>query len=185
MTKSNLLKSREKTITTNLSIGFTDFTSLTAGNTESGAPIYTIPRQGAAMFKRMLWTFHLEQDPVDVAIVFAILDHAGDDASLETSEVGLVQRSLFNARQQWRVLTAVGVVDTAKTIDIDMEELNITRRSNLQSDNESSISPAYRANANVSVGMSGVMSIVEKLFQRIDRDDPTEWAGYTFEESAS
>lgn len=185
MVKSDIRKTRTTTVKTNLSIGFIDFTALDSGTVETGAPIYTVPRKGEAKFKRMLWSFYLEQDPGNFAIVFAIIDHRGDDTGgLEASELGLVQRALFVARQQWRTVTNVGVLDTSKTIDVDMEDLVISRRSNLQSDNASSISPAYRSGTAISVGQLGVMTVEETLFQFVDRDDPDEWRGYTFEESA-
>jgi len=185
MSKSNILKTREKTVKTNLSIGFIDFTALDSGTVETGAPIYTVPRKGEAKFTQMLWSVYIEQDPGNFAVIYAIIDHGGDDGQLEGSELSLVQRALFVTRQQWRTVTNVGVLDTVKTTDVDMKDLVITRRSNLQSDNESSISPAYRSGTAISVGQTGVMSVEETLFQLILRDDPAEWSGYTFEESAS
>ena len=186
MVKSDIRKTRTKTIITNLSIGFIDFTALNSGTVETGAPIYTVPRKGEAKFRQMLWSVYIEQDPGNFAIIYAIIDHRGDDSGgLETSELGLVQRALFVTRQQWRTVTNVGVLNTVTTVDVDMKDLVITRRSNLQSDVQSAISPAYRSGSTISVGQTGVMSVEETLFQFIIRDDSSEWAGYTFEESAA
>lgn len=185
MSKSSLRKDQRKSVTTNLSIGWVDDIIIVATIVETGRAIYVIPRKGEASFQRMLWTYQINADPSDVAVNFAILRHGPFDATVDLSQLGLAVASLLFATQAWRSLTAVGVLNTSNTIEVDMKEMVISRGDNLQGDNEFTIVPAYRSNSNFAVGQSGILWVKETLFQDIFKDDLDEWAGYTFEESAS
>lgn len=185
MVKSDIRKSREKTVTTNLSIGWIDATGIAGGVVETGAAIYVVPRKAEASFQRMLWTYNLGQDPGNFEVVYGIIAHEADDAILDISLVALIQRMLISAVQNWRAITAAGVVNTAKTIEVDMKQMVISRRSDLQEESEYTIAPVYRSGSSITVGSSGILWVKETLFQSIFRDDPEEWRGYTFEESAS
>jgi len=186
MSKSSLRKNQERTVTTNLSIGWSDSTGIAAGVVETGGSIYVVPRKAQVSLQRMLWTYQLDQDPAgDFVVIFGIYDHEPDDPTVDISTIALVQTSLLSANMRFQLLTAVGVLITSNTIEVDMKQMVLSRRSNLQSDAEFSIVPIYRSGSTVNVGSSGIMWVKETLFQEIFRDDLDEWAGYTFEESAS
>jgi len=185
MSKSSLRKDRETTVTTNLSIAFNETTVIGGSVTETGSRIYVVPRKGEAILKRVHWTYRIEADPLDGSYVFALLDHGPDDSTVDIQEVDLVRNSLVSAYQTWRILTNVGLVQTAKSIDVDLGDQVLSRRTNLQSDDDFSIVPAYFSGNTATVGQSGAIDIKERLFQAIFRDDLDEWSDYTFEESAS
>jgi len=170
-------------VTTKLSIGFTEATAVSGGNVITGTSIYIVPRKAEAELTHLLWTIRIESDPADGVITYAILDHGPERASVDMTQVSLVQSSIVSAFQAWRNLTSVGVIQTAETIDVDLTE-TMSRRSNLQSDDEYSIVPAYRTGNAYTAGQSGVLHLTERLFQQIWRDD-SGWNDYTFEESAS
>lgn len=186
MVKSSLRKNASRTVVTNLVIGFDDAISLTVQNrAQSGGAIYTVPRKGEASFQRILWNVVTNQNPTTSFFVhFAIMRVEAADILLSLNRITFSQKAMLVARQNWENLTSVGVVDTSKTIDVDMDELVIKRDSNLQSDGDFQISTAYLSEDTVSVAQSGTMWIKETLTQKMVRDDTDEWIGYTFEESA-
>lgn len=185
MSKSSLRKDQEKSVTTNLSIGWTDAVTTSGAIVESGSALYIIPRKGEAQFQRMLWTYQLKQDPGNFEVVYAILRRAPVTADLGISEEQMVERALISAVQSWRAITAIGVVQVSNTMEVDMKKMVMSRRSNLQDDDEFAVVPAYRSGSTVAVGQSGILFVKETLFQEIFKDDLDEWNGYTFEESAS
>lgn len=184
MSKSNIRKTREKTVVTNKVINWSSTAILNVGgNVEIVDPFYIIPRKGEAFLDRLIWTIFLNEDPaLDVNLTYAILDHGRDtDPALTT--VQLVNASIVNRFQAWHIVTAVGIVQTAETIEVELDQ-TISRRSNLQADNDYAITPAYAGSIAVDVGQRGTFFVKETLFQLILRDAPDEWIGYTFEESA-
>lgn len=185
MVKSSLKKNRTKTVVTNLVIGFDDTITLTVNNRpQTGNAIYVVPRKGEASFRRILWNVVTNQNPTSSFFVtYAIMNHEAN-ATLAINRLAFIQKSMVTARQNWENLTSVGVVDTAKTIDVDMDELVLSRMSNLQTDDEYEISPAYLCETTASFAQTGTMWIRETLTQEFFRDDTDEWIGYTYEESA-
>jgi len=184
MVKSGTRKRMEKAVSTNRVIGWNDSTTLASGVVETGSLIYTIPRKGEARLTRLLWTYLLNQTPVAVQVNYAIIDHGPVDSTVDQTVTDMIIDSIIVAAQDWRVATSVGIVQTASTIEVDLDQV-ISRRSNLQSDDEYSIVPVYRAGANVNVSQRGTLFVTETLFQQQVPDPQDEWAGYTFEESAS
>lgn len=187
MPKSSLRKNQEKQVTTNLVIGFDDTLTVASAAAETGGPIYIVPRKAEAMFQRCLWTVALDQNPDEsILILYAILQ-APSLTTLTLSQLAFAQTSLMVIRQSWENLTSVGVVDTATSKEVDMKELVLSRLSNLQSDDDFSIVTAYRqvSGGDISVAQTGTLWIKETLFQKNFKDDLDEWAGYTYEESAS
>lgn len=185
MPKSSLRKNQEKSVKTDISISFIDTVTTGSGIVETGIRLYVVPRKGEAMFQRILWTVELRQDPGDFDIIYAIWDHSELDGIVLIDARAMMEGSLVTLRQNWRSVTAVGVLQTSTTIEVDLKETVISRRSNLQDDDEFSIVPAYRSNSVIAVGQVGTLWVKETLFQVNFRDDLDEWAGYTFEESAS
>lgn len=183
MVKSSLRKDRTKIITTDKELGFVDVQTVVASETETGGVIYQIPRKAEVKFRHISWSFGLNQDPVDVAITFAVIGHPGDDATLDDNAEWITD-AIVNRTQHWRILTAVGAAQVHGYLD---QELNfdIIRKTNLSLDEDYAIVPIYRTDATVVCSQTGIFIITEKLTQEMFRDDPTEWAGYTFEESAS
>lgn len=184
MTQSLLRKNRTTTVKTNLSVAWFDATGIASNVAETGDLIYVVPRKAEAEFKSMLWTYSLESDPIDQSIVYTIINHGRNETLLLTNELQLVQRSLLTAQLTFRSLTAVGVIKTSETKQVNMN-LTLSRRTNLQSDNDFSIVAAYITTVTSNVSSSGVLFLEEKLFQDIFADDLDEWRGYTFEESAA
>ncbi len=170
---------------TNLVIGWGDTITLTVINRpQTGNPIYIVPRKGEASFKRMLWNVSLNQNPTaSISVRYAIMNQQANIV-LDINAAAFTDRALMIARQNWENLTSVGVVDTTKTIDIDMDTLVLSRASNLQSDDQFEISPAYVSDTVAAFNQDGTLWVTETLTQEIFRDDLDEWAGYTFEESA-
>jgi len=185
MSKSSIRKTRTKSVVTNISISWFDATGIASNVAETGDLIYVIPRQGEAVLKSMLWTVQLEQDPSDVTIVFTLINHGRNETLLLTNELALVQRSIAVQQLAFRSITAVGVLRTSVTKEVNLRDMVLSRRSNLQSDDEFSIVAAYISTVTVNVSSSGTLFLEETKFQMILRDDLDEWQGYTFEESAS
>lgn len=185
MSKSNLQKNATKTIVTNLTIGWEDATVLAANTSETGFPIYVVPRKAEVMFQRMLWTVILGQNPtLSVTMRYAIYNRQ-PNVTFGDNNRSFAQNALMLVTQSWENLTSVGVVNTAQTQEVNMKELTLSRASNLQDDDEYTIAPAYRADQNVTGGQTGTLYLKESLFQENFRDSADEWSGYTYEESAS
>lgn len=186
MSKSSLRKDTTKTVRTNLVISFDDTITLTvAQRPQTGNAIYVVPRKGEASFQRVLWTVVTNQNPTaSFFVTFGIMNHQANQV-LAINRLAFIQKCMVTQRQNWENLTSVGVVDTAKTIDVDMDELILSRSSNLQTDDDFEISPAYVSEGTNNFAQTGTMWIKEVLTQEIFRDDLDEWAGYTFEESAA
>lgn len=185
MTKSSLRSDRTKTVTTNVIIGFNEATAIDGAIVETGAIIYIVPRKAEAMLQRVFWTYWVEATPPTGTIIYAIVNHEPNQVVVGWSFVELIQRAIVSAVQSWRSVTAIGILDTARTIEVDLKEITLSRRSNLQTDNDYSIVPGYRAGNALTVSMAGNLFVKETLFQDIFKDDFDEWNGYTFEESAS
>jgi len=185
MTKSSLRKDQEKTVTTNLVIGWNDNTTIASGVTETGAAIYQVPTKAESEFQRMLWTYQLNGDPGDNEVAYGIMKHFPGDGSVDLDLAGMARASLLFAKQSWRSLTAVGVVNVSTTKEVDMKKMLLSRRTNKQFVLQYSIVPVYFSNTAQTLGQGGTLWVKETLFQDIFKDDLDEWAGYTFEESAS
>lgn len=184
MVKSDIRKTRSKSVVTNINVSFFDATGLQASVAESGDRIYVIPRKGQVILKSLFWTQFLETDPADHSITYTILRHERNDTNMGLSELELVQRAIVVAHMAFRSVTAVGVILTSDTQDVNLHDVEIARRTNLQSDDDYSIVPAFFSTVTTNIAVSGTLFVEETRFQDILRDDPTEWAGYTFEESA-
>lgn len=186
MVKSSLKKNRTKTVTTNLVISWGDTITTTVINRpQTGNPIYVVPRKGEASFKRMLWNVSLNQNPtVSISVKYAIMNHQANTV-LAINDAGFTAKALMILRQNWENLTSVGVVDVTKSKEVDMDTLVLSRPSNLQSDDEYEISPAYQSDTAAGFNQDGTLWLTETLTQEFFRDDTDEWIGYTFEESAS
>jgi len=187
MSKSSLRKNQTKTVVTNITVGFDDAISVADTIAETGQAIYIVPRKGEAMFQRILWTVIFNQNPTGSAFVLYGIMQAPRFTDLGLTQPAFAQTALMVTRQNFESLTLVGVLDTAKTEEVNMKELTLSRSSNLQSDADYSIVTGYRqvSGGTLSLAQTGTLWVKETLFQAIFRDDLDEWAGYTFEESAS
>lgn len=184
MVKSSIRKSRETTVITNKVIGFTAGEALLAGIVETGTAIYFVPVDAEVDLNRIEWAVFITQDPIDTTVHYAIILLENDDPSGSIPFSEMMNKAYIATSQHWRNITAVGVVNTTDHLIVDLENTTISRRRNLQDENDYTIVPAWRTGNDISAGQSGTLFLTEKLFQRIFRDATDEWTGYTFEESA-
>lgn len=152
----------------------------------SDSPLIYIPRKGTVKIQELEISYGLNADPADVSAIFGfalvdadLIDFAG------AFPRGFLTQSLWQAEQLWRVLTAVGVVQTMTQADIDLSNPPTAGRSNQNGMEDVGYNVWCFTDQTIGCKTTGSATWIETIFQTTWVDDFSEWDGYTFEESAS
>jgi len=184
VSKSDLRKTQRKTFVTPKVNGWNDFRGVSAGVVETGVSILSLP------IKAEIHIDHIQMIGELTSAIAATQTNVYG-VTIENSS-GLPARDLAQMMNQTMLVinqridlaTAVGIFDGSKEVSEDID-ITVTRQTNLPDAFEIDVVPWYRSSASINLSTRGVVRYTLTIFQDMVADDPTEWAGYTFEESAS